>query len=67
MSSLRKNYAIVGTGSRAGMFIHAIISQYPDQARLVALCDLSHSRMNWYTAQLPAPAPTYHADDFTRM
>ena len=49
------------------MFIHAIISQYPDQARLVALCDLSHSRMNWYTAQLPAPAPTYHADDFTRM
>lgn len=67
MSSDRKRYAIVGTGSRAGMFIHAIASQYPDQARLVALCDLSHTRMNWYKAQLPQPVPAYHADDFARM
>ena len=67
MSSDRKCYAIVGTGSRAGMFINAIARQYPDQARLVALCDLSHTRMNWYKAQLPLPVPAYHADDFARM
>lgn len=67
MPSHRKRYAIVGTGSRAGMFIKAIVSQFPDQAQLVALCDLSHSRMNWYKAQLPTPVPAYHADDFARM
>lgn len=67
MSSDRKRYAIVGTGSRAGMFIAAIASQFADRARLVALCDLSHTRMNWYQAQLPAPVPAYHADDFPRM
>lgn len=67
MSSHRKRYAIVGTGSRAGMYIDAIASQYPDHAQLVALCDLSHTRMNWYQAQLPAHTPAYHADDFLRM
>ena len=67
MSSDKKRYAIVGTGSRAGMFINAIASQFADRARLVALCDLSHTRMNWYQAQLPAPVPAYHADDFPRM
>ncbi len=63
----RKRYAIVGTGSRAGMFIQAIAEPYADRAQLVALCDLSHRRMNWYNEQLPAPLPTYHADDFPRM
>ena len=63
----RKRYAIVGTGSRAGMFIQAIAQTYADRAQLVALCDLSHRRMNWYNAQLPAPLPTYDADDFPRM
>ena len=63
----RKRYAIVGTGSRAGMFINAIAKTYADRAELVALCDLSHRRMNWYNAQLPAPLPAWHADDFPRM
>ena len=67
MSSDRKRYAIVGTGSRAGMFISAIVSQFPEHAQLVALCDLSHTRMNWYQAQLPTAVPAYHADDFARM
>ena len=67
MSSHKKRYAIVGTGSRAGMFIDAIVSQFADHAQLVALCDLSHTRMNWHQTQLPAPVPAYHADDFARM
>ncbi|MXV94028.1 MAG: Gfo/Idh/MocA family oxidoreductase [Chloroflexi bacterium] len=67
MPSNRKKYAIVGTGSRAGMFINAIVRQYPEQAQLVALCDLSQTRMDWYSAQLPTAVPAYHADDFPRM
>ena len=32
----RKRYAIVGTGSRAGMFVRAITQTYRDVAELVA-------------------------------
>lgn len=69
--TLKKRYAIVGTGSRAGMYIDAAADGFRDCAQLVALCDLSHTRMNWHNRQLKArglpPAPTYHADDFERM
>jgi predicted dehydrogenase len=67
-----KRYAIVGTGSRAGMFIDAITTTYRDEAALVALCDLSQTRMNWYNQRLATtagllPVPTYTADQFDRM
>ena len=67
----RKRYAIVGTGSRGGMFIEAIAKTYADSAELVGFCDLSHTRMNWHNRQLQKqglpPVPCYHADDFDRM
>lgn len=67
----RKRYAIVGTGSRAGMYIDAATSRFKDCAELVGLCDLSHTRMNWHNGQLQQrglpPARAYHADDFDRM
>lgn len=69
--SNRKRYAIVGAGSRAGMYIDAVAGLYSEQAELVGLCDLSHSRMNWHNRGLEArglsSAPTFHADDFDRM
>jgi predicted dehydrogenase len=67
-----KRYALVGTGSRARMFIDALITTYRDTCELVALCDLSQVRMDWHNqrqhdlAGLPL-LPTYHADDFDRM
>ena len=67
----RKRYAIVGTGSRAGMFVDAISQTYADVAELVGLCDLSRTRMAWYNGSCGerglAPLPMYHADDFDRM
>jgi predicted dehydrogenase len=68
----KKRYAIVGTGSRAGMYVDAITTTYRDSAELVGLCDTSHVRMNWYNQQLSAslgikPLPTYHANDFDQM
>ena len=48
----KKRYAIVGTGSRAGMFVQAIADTYKATAELVGLCDLSQVRMDWYNQQL---------------
>ena len=67
-----KRYAIVGTGSRAGMFVKAITQTYREVAELVAFCDLSQTRMDWYNAQLleqldMTARPTYHADQFEQM
>jgi predicted dehydrogenase len=68
----KTRYALVGTGSRAAMFVDAITTTYADSAELVALCDLSRVRMDWYNAQLTGthprpPLPTYHAAQFDRM
>jgi predicted dehydrogenase len=67
----KKRYALVGTGSRAGMFVDAITGTYRDSAALVGLCDQSQTRMDWHTARIAehgcAPAPTYKAEDFERM
>ncbi|HRA66782.1 MAG TPA: Gfo/Idh/MocA family oxidoreductase [Caldilinea sp.] len=68
----RKRYAIVGTGGRAGLYIEALTTTYAAVGELVALCDLSQTRMAWYNTQLAArldlaPLPTYPADAFERM
>lgn len=68
----KKRFAVVGTGGRAGMFIQAITDTYRESCELVALCDLSQTRMNWHNQQIQmqwgaAPVPTYHADQFDRM
>lgn len=66
-----KRYAIVGTGSRAGMFVEAIATTYRDAAVLVALCDVSFTRMAWHNAKLQdwvgQTCPTYRASEFDRM
>ncbi|WP_126628363.1 Gfo/Idh/MocA family oxidoreductase [Dictyobacter alpinus] len=68
----KKRYALVGTGSRAGMFIDALTTTYHDSSKLVALCDLSQIRMNWYNQRIQKRAglsavPTYHAEQFDVM
>lgn len=68
----KKRYALVGTGSRAGMFVDAITDTYHDVAELVAFCDQSQTRMDWYNQQLAekrglSARPTYLAADFDRM
>lgn len=69
---MEKRYAVVGTGGRAKMFVDALAGDYAAVARLVALCDLSQTRMDWYNRRLADlfdyPAlPTYVAGDFERM
>jgi predicted dehydrogenase len=68
----KKRFAVVGTGGRAGIFIQAITTTYRDSCGLVALCDLSQTRMNWHNQRIQTlagipPVPTYHADQFDNM
>lgn len=53
------------------MFIDALITTYRESSELVALCDLSQVRMDWYNQYLGSRSesalPTYHAADFERM
>ena len=72
MDNRNHRYALVGTGGRAKMFIDALAGRYRDSNELVALCDLSQTRMDWYNDLLAEEhdhpsVPTYHADAFDRM
>ncbi len=67
----KKRYVLVGTGSRASMFIDALITSYHAENELVALCDLSQVRMDWHNQRIQShtgsPVPTYSADQFDAM
>lgn len=69
--SLRKKYAIVGTGGRCSTFVEAICKKYQDVATIVSLCDVSPTRMRYWHAQIAhlgrQDVAMYHADDFDRM
>lgn len=47
-----KRYAIVGTGSRAGMFSSALCKDFKDHGSLVALCDSNPTRMQYHQRML---------------
>ncbi|MGO9660297.1 MAG: Gfo/Idh/MocA family oxidoreductase [Acidimicrobiales bacterium] len=65
-------YAIVGTGSRATMYIDAICGQYAAHCELVALCDTSLVRMAYHNKRLTAlydrdEVPSFPAANFAAM
>ena len=43
----RRRYAIVGTGSRARMYVGALTDTHADVGQLVALCDPNPVRMDY--------------------
>ena len=57
-------YAIVGTGSRATMYIDAICGQYAAHCDLVALCDTSSVRMAYHNKRLAALYERDEVPDF---
>ncbi len=67
----KTRYAIVGVGSRSGMYQTAINQTYAAQAELVACCDTNRGRLELARADAQAagrPAPAlYDARDFDRM
>ncbi|WP_460535077.1 Gfo/Idh/MocA family protein [Humibacter ginsengiterrae] len=69
----RTRYAIVGTGSRAQMYIDAIIGQHADAAELVAALDPNQGRLEHYVNHIAQVAPdagtpvTAHPDELERV
>ncbi len=72
-----ERYGLIGTGSRAGMYVNALtgtqfgVDPLDDVATLVAWCDVNPGRLDVYEREVVAsghPAPTrYAADDIERM
>lgn len=66
----RQRYAVVGTGSRARLYIRALAERFVDTSELVALCDSSEVRMAWHASQIALHCPgvaRYRAEEFDRM
>ncbi len=68
----KQRIAIVGTGGRALSFTEPVASTYREFNTLVALCDVSPTRMAYHNEMLARqwshpPAPAYAATDFDRM
>jgi len=68
----RVKYAQVGVGGRAEMFYKAIHTTYKDTAELVAICDLSQTRMDYTNRQIVdkyegTAMPTYKYTEFEKM
>jgi predicted dehydrogenase len=68
----RSRYAIVGTGSRATMYVDAICGTHARHAELVALCDTSSVRVAYHNHRLAGQfhlgeVPGYDAGEFGRM
>jgi predicted dehydrogenase len=65
-------YAVVGTGSRATMYLDAICGTYSAYCDLVALCDTSPDRISYHNRRIAdrydrGEVPGYAAGDFGRM
>lgn len=53
----RKRYAIVGTGSRAEMYVRAILGEHSAVAQLVAIVDVNPGRLSYYDRLVAELAP----------
>lgn len=72
MAKQRAKYVQVGIGGRARMYYEAIAGTFRDKCELVAICDVSQTRMNYCNRVLKEqfglePVPTYNYTDFDRM
>ncbi|MFC4855981.1 Gfo/Idh/MocA family protein [Actinophytocola glycyrrhizae] len=66
----RRRYAMVGMGSRAAMYVDAMLGEHADVALPVAWCDPNEARMALYDERVQphGHAPRhYHPDDLGRM
>jgi predicted dehydrogenase len=67
----KNRYALVGVGSRSGMYREAIFKTYADHCQVVGFCDVNEGRLKLAQRKARelsgAEVPIYKADDFDRM
>lgn len=63
------NFALIGTGSRAGMYYNALVKneEISKEHQLVALLDLVQTRMDYVNDRLNLSLPTYKPHQFNQM
>jgi len=69
-ASKAKRYAIVGTGSRSGMYQGAMQGDYREHAQLVGLCDINQGRLELAVGKAKAAGldpKGYAPGDFEKM
>ncbi len=71
MSSARRRYALVGVGSRSGMYREAVLKTYAAHCEMVGFCDVNEGRLRLAQRKARemsgADVPIYRAADFDRM
>ncbi len=69
--SRKRRFAIVGTGSRSGMYQDSLFKHYKDNAELVGVCDKNPGRAELVRGRAlkngVTPPPAYLHTDFDRM
>ncbi len=67
----KKRYVFVGTGGRAVSFLEPMVTTYRDHNELVALCDVSATRMAYYNERLASwgcpQVPAWPSEKFDEM
>jgi predicted dehydrogenase len=70
-SARRKRYALVGVGSRSGMYRDAVLKTYAEHCQLVGFCDVNEGRLKLAQREARqdhgAEVPIYLAADFDRL
>jgi predicted dehydrogenase len=67
-----KRYCLVGTGSRAFMYIDALFGKFKEYGTLTGICDSNTKRMEYTNKYLSeqynaTPVSSYGPEDFTKM
>lgn len=68
----KKKYVVVGTGSRARMWLEAVTKSYKEYCELLALCDTNRVRMEYAKKYIEEDfgvkgISLYNAEDFEKM
>ena len=63
----KKRYVLVGTGGRAISFIEPLVTRFRDHGELVALCDLSATRLAHYNSLLAGRLDTERTKVLDRL
>ncbi len=67
----RKRYALVGVGSRSGMYRDAVLKTYAGHCQMVGFCDVNEGRLKLAQREAReaagAEVPIFDAQDFDRM
>ncbi|WP_277051155.1 Gfo/Idh/MocA family protein [Ruania albidiflava] len=67
MTTSRRRYAVIGTGARAGMYLHEITGTFSRASELAAVCEPNPGRAAYYAHRLGVQVPRYEPAQLEEM